>query len=507
MSKPLHRLIDTLSPEERNEVRLHLGIESGAGSNFLTLFSALCKGEDVPGSIDTETSYRSSLETKLYHKILNYLIIASKDKDPNWNNVRKLAWAKLHFNRGLYEGGKKILKQSPGRRERAHGLLFDLLRIHEMQRAAFYFNDIEEMSRNNTFNLKVESKLLEKYLNLKKYERLWQDIFLIIANYHLYSKRPETKQVLQSIRKDPSLKSERSALTPEAKIFFHRINGYFAFTSRNMRLALRHGEKAYIIFLLNGWLIEEQPLDYLKSVRNLILSLHELGRFKKAIGLSKESLSLFMKKNVHLSPEVTREAFFLEFGMLLDFYTQARDQEKAFEIAQRCHDAFSQKKFTVYTPDFVTIRFNTAYSYFCRGRLLEASQHVNFLMSRRQSNVRQDIHTMNEILFIMIQIDRENYSLASRSIQKFLRSSKQRITHYPFEMEFLALAELVLRICKIKAHDPDIYMQAMDICKTFSNRKKAHLRNLEIAAWVMHKANGSPMNLALKALPKVVSRP
>lgn len=417
MSYNLSQLLNTLTGAEKRYCNLYLKTFSNKGTpnKILNDFNSLQRISKKPSSEKRNITEGNS--TRLYYKLLDALFMFHQDSilPDEKQHIRR---ARVLYNKGFYKEAykitDKILKQNPNEN---HLLKIEVIEMRILN--ALKASNVEYLNTDFSNDKKKLEDLSKEYFNLVDYEILWASFKLESTTSYFFSTKNSSQSNL--------LKNEDKAISPTAKVLFNKIKGFISIKEGNYPEANFHANRTKILYEQFPYLIKKDPGDYLRSIRNICISL------------------IFNK-------------MYAEADQLLN------------ELENNNFEFINNKNADVITEYFTLLVLIRLDIIIASGKIIEYSKEVAELESKY--NNLKELLPLNEKLnanlsFSVINIQSNNYRKALKQINYVLKNAekfRKDVFHLAlmselavhFFLDNIELVESKLNSFKRHLNDPDL---------------------------------------------------
>lgn len=379
MSSNLLQLLNTLNGAEKRYCNLYLKTFSNRekSNKNVTDFETLQRIAKNPKAIQRNITEGNS--TRLYYKILDALFLFHQEALlPNEKQL--IRRARVLYTKGFYKEAfkitDKILKQNP---HENHLLKIEVLELRIIN--AIKKSNVDYLNSDFNNDKKLLEELSIEYFNLVDYETLWASFKLESTTSYFFGSDESNRSNL--------LKNENKALSPAAKIIFNKIKGFISMKEGNYPEATFYANRSKNLYEQNPYLIKKDPSDYIRSIRNICISLIFNNMFDSAEEILNEldDNSFDFYNN---SVDVVTEYFILQTLVRMDIIISAGKMKIFASELTRHESKYNSVKDILPLNEKVNANISFSLINLHAGNYRKALKQINFVL-KESEKFRKDV--------------------------------------------------------------------------------------------------------------------
>jgi len=285
-SDPLYQLIKSLSKSEKRNFKLYVNrIQSNEESKFMLLFDIIDKQTDYnedkilqkPNGISK--AQLSNLKAHLYRQILMSLRLNASNHDLDIYLREQIDYAKLLYNKGLYNQSLKILDKakSTATEFEKNAILLEILDFEKHIEGQYVTRSINTTAEEITTSASLLSKKISGTNNFSN---------LGIRLYGLYLRTSHVRNEKDLLFVSEFFKSNLPAYNIEELSFFEKLYLYqsyvwYNYIVQDFLTCYKYASRWVDLFDENSHLIPVYADLYLKGLHNLLAALFFINHKQK----------------------------------------------------------------------------------------------------------------------------------------------------------------------------------------------------------------------------------
>lgn len=418
----LFTLIKSLSKAEKRYFKIQANAENSSQKNYMLLFDVLCDLEHYNEN-EVKQLLKGKMQTTNFHVIKKYLFDNIVKALANFHaeetidiKIRQMIINIFVLNKkGLFEiSRKKILEleKFAAKHQKLTVLneTYSLLKnnIIDTVHKNYTKADIE----NITYN---ERKTLEQIANLKEYRTLLLKIFIL--HMELYAKgKEQIKQEVLEVSKHPLLQDEGLALSTDAKVLFHNINGYIHKEIGDFQKCKNHFKSYLKLLEQKPLLMKNQKVNYIVGLYNYAIILRELKHYDEMYQVLQKAKNIPSKSDVN-----ELRQFRNYYQLVLACYNDTGKYRLSLALEPEIEAGF--KKFgtkldLVYTAH---IKYYLAFAYYGDKQYSKAIKILNEINNEPHQEPLNDLLAYTKMLLWICHYESNN-----TEVLDYLRNSMHR---------------------------------------------------------------------------------
>lgn len=463
MSQTLLQLLNTLNSAEKRYCNLYLKTFSNKNETNKSLsdFKTLQRIAKDPKAAKKNITEGNS--TRLYYKILDALFLFHQDSifPDEKQYIRR---ARILYNKGFYKEAykitDKILKQNPNEN---HLLKIEVIEMRILN--ALKSSDVDYLNTDFHNDKKRLEELSKEYFNLVDYETLWASYKLESTTSYFFGDKDSTKSNL--------LKSEDKAISPTAKVLFNKIKGFISIKEGNYTAANFYANRTKYLYDQFPYLIKKDPGDYLRSIRNICISLIFNKMYPEAEALINELDSNGFEFNKNKNADVITEYFTLGVLIKLDIIiASGRIPEYTKEVVE-LESKYNSLKELLPMNEKLNANINFSLINIHGGNYRKALKQINFVLKEAEK-FRKDVYHLALISELTVHYLLGNVQLLESKLNSFKRHINDPDLPFAFEKELPHLVGKIIQAPEERSNYTNLHNR---ITKSLEAENKSVYRN------------------------------
>jgi hypothetical protein len=437
-SSALFDLIHSLSPSEKRHFKLFSAKRSDDTKNkYETLFDLIENQEkyneaEIKKNIQDEkvAGYYAAAKNYLYDVVKDSLFAYHLNLSKESILKKELQVISLLYQKGLFSQCDKLIRKIEKETRSEENFIY----LHEalVWKVRLKRSTPKRVNYKTFLTMTDEiGEALEKAKNKVDYSRL-----MSLFSYLIYKpnnlKNPEIRKKINSFIDDPLLSSEKKATTKTSKIIFNYIHQqYQFFVLKNEKRAFEYGRVNVQIFESAPELIRDIPMNYVRSVDNIIPIGLNLYLYDECRELVEKMKSIIKKYSIKLDPYASMGVFMLHSRVVTTVFIEKSEFEKIELIIDEIEKNLLIHSEKIKITDRILLLFNISYLYFGAGQYKKSLVWIQRLMNDQNDEVQWDPIVAGKILSLIIYIelgDTELLAYSARSVYRFLKKRKYIFT-------------------------------------------------------------------------------
>jgi len=441
-NRNLFHLIKALKKSEKRYFKVFAPTHTiGEKNNYIKLFDAIDNQEQYDEKkLISEEKYITQLpklKIYLYNLILRSLDSYYTDSTIDSHLRRLLNAVELLHNKRLYSQSIKLLSKAKAMASNYDRYSF-LLEIMEWERrVAVVSLDLDEVEKLTTIHLDEEKQIIEKSTNLNEYRRLATKIH-VLHRKALFTRSEHETKAYHDIMNNKLFRSEKNALSHQAKIFFHNIYGLYYLATKDYIKCYESRKKLVEFIETRHERVVDAPKTYIHALNNLIFSLLNLRKFEESLQtIKKLRLVPDLLPSNGQSEDIEAEVFTTSYSLELDSYILANEFENGTHLAKKINDGIQKYKGKVNKADELVFYYQIAHLFYGAANYKEALTWLNKILNDTDSNIRQDLQCFARLLNLINHYELGNTDMMEYIVKSTYRFLYKRERLYKFETSIL----------------------------------------------------------------------
>ena len=491
-------LIKTLTKAEKRNFQLAFNRDNTKEDVlFIQLFQTLDKlkeydeAEVLKRIPDLKKQQLSNVKAHLYKHLLTTLRLLYKTKDPLIELREQLDYARVLYNKGLYNQSLKILaKAKVSAREQEEVMLyFEIVEFEKLIESRHITRSLD----NRAEELSDESRIINEQLN-----NVSKLSTLALRMYGMYLKLGHARDEKDSLMLRSFFEANLPAVQQGSMSFYERIYLYQAYCwyyyiLQDFVMYYRYTQKWVDLFSEYPRLRDTDVDLYIKAMHNLLTAHFHTMNHDKFTEVLAEMEQFIVEKEESLNENTRTSAFvYLYTGKINRHFLDGTFSE-GLKLVSEVECKISEHQLTVDQHRVLVFYYKIACLYFGSGDNNNAIVYLNKIIHLRIGNLRADIQCFARILHLIAHYELENYSLVEyliKSVYHFIAKNKDLS---------LVMEEILKFLRKNMYANPKALRTAF---KDLKGRLEVIAKNpyerrsylyLDIVSWLESKIDGVPV--------------
>lgn len=450
MSNSIITLINNMSQAEKRYCKLYLKTFSGKDGNKtiqdLELMERVSKSKTKDKKNLTEGN-----STRLYYKLLDALFLFHQDQilpDEELYTRR----ARLLYNKGLYnEADKiaaKILKQHP---HENHLLKMEIIELRILN--AMKNSNVDYLKNEFNTDKKRLKEISKEYFNLVDYETMWASVKLESTTSYFFGNKNSLNSSL--------LASEKNAISPAAKILYNKIQGFISIKEGDYPAANFYANRTKSLYQEHPSLIKKDPGDYLRSIRNICISLMFNKMYDEAEKLISELENNPIDFYKSRSADVIAEYFTIQVSIRMDLIISSGKMGEYSDELSKMESRYNSLKDSLPLNESLNANISFSLINIYNGHYRKALKQVNYVL-KNASSFRKDVYHLALISELVVHFYLDNVDVLESKIASLRRLANDPELPFGFEKELPAIFTKLLDAPNNKALYDHLYKVVND---------------------------------------------
>lgn len=383
-------------------------------------------------TLGVNSDFISADKNYLYQLILRSLNEFHNSKTYNLKIKEHLVSIEILFHKGLHNECLKLIARAEELAKECENfqLMIDILMWKK--KSSGYSLGLKDAAA--AVNLEIDQYLV-LLNNLKRITDLYYKSNLLQANNEKQNKT-DTLNQYKHILKEPELRSEDSALSFSAKIFYHLIYSNYYYAIDNKKLEFEHLQKLVDVLNASKTYSTENPLDYI-SIYNRLLSIKK--HFPSSSFFNDLEVLTDFSKKVHVKKEVVLERVFIHTNTHeLEYYLINNDFEKALKKIKDIDKDISKLNMEIEPYHMIYFYYLQAIALVYIGEFHKALKFVNKTLNDFKFEARPQVYLRIEVLNVIIHYELKNHNLVTMFGKQVLKNNSKSKILIPMEEDLIS---------------------------------------------------------------------
>lgn len=499
-SDKLHRLIRSLSPQEKRYFRLFIRGKPGQNTKYVQLFEAMASVDSFDEeSLKTkiyknqplESQKFSELKAYLYDLLLKSLQAFDEQQSVEYRLNHLVQSVTVLYKRGLYDDCRELLHKA-GKIARHYEAFAHQLEVLRWEKHLAYTQmDADFLHKKLEQLLYEEARTLDQLQNTSDYRKAFFSVYATIRREAQHRGEERMAHLHQLVNQDILSDPDR-ATSHRARVFYYRALNLYHYAALDYEQFYDSGKKLIDLLESRPHFLRENLADYVAALSNFILSCGLLRRYDE-VRASLDKLRALTPLTEDDRLKIHRQYFSNKF--VLCIFTG--EFGEAREEMARCQAEAA--RFSLH--DYETASFYFQYCCICFGcgDYDEALNYLNHWLNQPRSVGREDLQSLARILSLILHFEMGNTVLLEsllRSATRFLRK-KNRL--FELERRFIHTILELLRSPDSGEQRTALSRMRADLASLAASADvKAVLQTFDLDAWLESKLTESSFARAVQ---------
>ncbi|MGX5817458.1 hypothetical protein ACWKWU_04635 [Chitinophaga lutea] len=496
-------LIKTLTKAEKRNFQLAFNRDNTKEDVlFIQLFQALDKMKEydeeqvlkkVP---DIKKQQLSNVKAHLYKHLLTTLRLLYKTKDPLIDLREQLDYARVLYNKGLYNQSLKVLaKAKASAKEQEEVMLyFEIVEFEKLIETRHITRSLD----NRAEELSDESRLVNEQLN-----NVSKLSTLALRMYGMYLKLGHARDekdshMLKSFFETNLPAVQKNGLSFYERTYLYQAHCWYYFILQDFVMYYRYTQKWVDLFAEYPTMKDGDVDLYIKALHNLLTAHFHTMNHEKFIEVLHEMEKFIIEKEESLNENTRTNAFvYLYTGKINSHFLDGSFTE-GLKLVAEVEEKISEHQLTVDQHRVLVFYYKIACLYFGSGDNNNAIIYLNKIIQLRIGNLRADIQCFARILHLIAHYELENYSLVEyliKSVYHFIAKNKDLSLVMEEILKFLR-KNMYANPKALRTAFKDLKDRLTVIAKNPYERRS--YLYLDIVSWLESKIEGIPVQEVIR---------
>ncbi len=401
--------------------------------------------------------------TRLYYKILDALFLFHQDAilpDEKQYIRRARVLYNKGFHREAYKITDKILKQNP---HENHLLKIEVIEMRILN--ALKSSDVDYLNTDFHNDKQRLEELSKEYFNLVDYETLWASFKLESTTSYFYGDKNTSGSNL--------LKSEDKAISPTAKVLFNKIKGFISIKEGNYPAANFYANRTKFLYDQFPYLIKKDPGDYLRSIRNICISLIFNKMYDEAEKLIDELENKGFEFIKNKNADVITEYFTLGVLIKLDIIISSGKIPDYTKEVTELESKYNDLKDLLPMNERLNANISFSLINIHGGNYRKALKQINYVLKGAEK-FRKDVYHLALISELTVHYLLANIQLLESKLNSFKRLLSDPDLPFAFEKEIPNLIGKIIQSPEERSHYTNLHNR---ITKSLEAENKSVYKN------------------------------
>lgn len=425
----LFRLIKSMSKAEKRSFKLYANRSGGGaeGALFVQLFDVLDKQAeyDEEGIFqkipELKRSQLSNMKRHLYRQVLTSLRLLNITKSVDIEIREEIDFARVLYNKGLYQQSLKILDRIKGIAFESHQDLLHL-EIVEFEKI-IESRHITRAIENRAEQLIEESE--KRHLVVSNVTRLAN---LALKTFSFYVKSGHVKNENEGHYVTEFFKSnlpdvDFDNLTFFEKIYFCQSNVWYYYILQNFPMHFRYTQKWVDLFEEFPAMKDKDPELYMLGLNSLLTALFYTSHYDRFVQVLRELETFIVKKADEFDTNLEVKAFTILYTAKINQHYMEGSFSAGLFLVPELVEKLERYEDFLDPHRILVFYYKIACLYFGSGDNGKAIDYLNEIINYRAGTLVGDIQCYARILHLIAHFELGNFGLLEylvKSVYRFL---------------------------------------------------------------------------------------
>lgn len=378
-----------------------------------------------------------ALKNYLLHIILKSLRVYHSNESSSLRIKELLEHVEILYEKGLYPLCKKTLAK-------AKCLASQYEMTAQIMECLKWEGDllvakgtVAERKSTNIDIYKEQQRSIDEYKNSIEYRFLNSKAFSLLLNEGNLNRSADFKKKFKSILNHPLLRSDKQALSFQAKNSFYNTYSFYYRGIGELKKSYTARKKQMELWESNPMMIEQNEKSYVSAFANFINIHLELKKYDEALLLLHKVRGI-----VYKSLPVRIKVFSFSHILELNIVNEKGSFENGLKLAREIEAGLEKYKKNISKLDEVDLLYNSAISYFGAAQFGKSLVCLNKVVNDKKTETTH-VHCFARILNLIVHFEKgndETLKHVASSTHRFLKKTKRA---YQFETLMLHFAKKI----------------------------------------------------------------
>lgn len=499
-SDKLHRLIHSLSAQEKRYFRLWVGSKTEGASKYLQLFEAMAAMEtfdDEPlkrkiyNNQPPEGKKYSELKAYLYDLVLKSLQAFDEKQSVEYRLNHLLQSVAVLYKRGHYDDCRELLHKASKLAQQyerfAH--LLDIIRWEKQ--LAYTRMDVDFLHKKLEQLQFEEDRALAQLRNTADYRKAFFQVYATIKR-EAQQRGFDRMERLQSLVNQELFADPDRAESHKARVMYYRTLNLYHYAALEYEQFYETGKKLIALLESQPHFLRENLSDYIAALSNFILSCGMLQRYDE-VGICLEKLRDLTPITTDDRRKIHRQYYTNKFA-LRSFTGEFEEAKAEMENCMREAAGFD-------SHDYETASFYFQFCTICFGcgDFDGALNYLNEWLNQPRSVEREDLQSLARTLSLIIHFEMGNTVLLDSLLRSATRFLQKKDRLYDLERRFMHFMSELVKQPSAREQQAVFQKMKSDLQElALLPGAKTVLQTFDLEAWLDAKMSGRTFAATVK---------
>jgi hypothetical protein len=422
----LFQLIKSLTKAEKRNFRLYVTRnQSSEDLKFIQLFDVMDKQKEYQEELilkkcpDIKKEQISNLKAHLYKQLLTSLRLLHKQKNADIDIREHIDYAKVLYNKGLYQQALRTLDKAKGMAIATH---YDFLQLEIIEfEKMIESRHITRSAAGRAETLAEESRRIS--MRLQNGSRL-SNLALQMYGFYLQFGHARHEADFQHVKQffDENLPIfDHSTLGFFEKIYLYQAQAWYAYIEQDWKRYYRYSYKWVALFEQAPLMKQVDTSLYLKGVHNLLLALFVTLDHRRLSQILSNMENYLQKHSDTLDENTRSMAFHHVYTARLNKHFMEGTFADGVKIIPEIETGLQAFSGTLDEHRVLIFYYKIASLYFGSGDNDRAIDYLNKIINLKAGSLRTDIQCFARLLHLIAHYEKGHFGLLEYLIKSVYR--------------------------------------------------------------------------------------
>lgn len=499
-SDKLHRLIRSLTPQEKRYFRLWVGSKTEGASKYLQLFEATAAmvrfdeealKRKIYNNQPPEGKKYSELKAYLYDLVLKSLQSFDEKQSVEYRLNHLLHSVAALYKRGHYDDCGDLLHKA-AKLARQYESFTHLLEVIRWEKQLAYTRMDADFLHKKLEQLHFEEdRALTQLRNAADYRKAFFQVYATIKR-EAQQRGFDRMERLQSLVNQEFFEDPDRAESHKARVMYYRTLNLYHYAALEYEQFYETGKKLIALLESQPHFLRENLSDYIAALSNLILSCGLLQRYDE-VRVCLEKLRGLTPITADDRRKIHRQYFANKFA-LCSFTGEFEEAKAEMENCLREATDFD-------SHDYETASFYFQFCTICFGcgDFDGALRYLNEWLNQPRSVEREDLQSLARILSLIIHFEMGNTVLLDSLLRSATRFLQKKNRLHDLERRFMHFMSELVKQPSQREQQAVFQKMKIDLQElALLPSAKAVLQTFDLEAWLDAKMSGRTFATTVK---------
>jgi tetratricopeptide (TPR) repeat protein len=368
---------------------------------------------------DIKQTQLPNLKAHLYKQLLTSLRLTQINHDLNISIREQIDYAKVLYNKGLYQQSLKILEKTKlqAQKHQRNILHFEIVEFEKLIESQYITGSIESKAEEITREAANISQIMHDTVFFSNMSIRLYGLYLKVG----YARNEKDLFMVKEFFNSNLIPHNIEQMGFYEKLYLYQSYVWYYLIIQDFLMCYKYAQKWVDLFQMNPEMIHVQMDLYLKGLNNVLVALFYTNHYSK------------FKKNLRLLRRLEKEEQFKfnsNLNILLQMFSfmhrinkhfMEGTFEKGLKLVPEIENFLEENRIGMDTHRAIVFHYKIACLYFGTGDYRKTIQYLNKVFEVKDTSLRSDIHCFARILNLISHYELENTELLEYQIRSTYR--------------------------------------------------------------------------------------